>query len=270
MQLRPRLWLVVFGVLFFLAMGCSRDVPPPDDALETPEELRGAVDARLDPVEDARFRSVTLEYFGDGDRVRLRQLLLVQRPDRLRIQTRVPASDEIMSLLVSDGTTFALHERDENTYYTGRPTRENINRLLPVDLSARDVVRVMLGSAPWDRFDEQSGEPTMQWDRDEGDYRYAIEADDGTVLSMRVRHSDFAVVGVEERTADGELVYSYTTDDWDPAGPVELPSYRRFQWSDRDLDFSLDVGETELNNNLDSHLFEFPPPPGSRVIEVGD
>ncbi|MGM0559204.1 MAG: DUF2092 domain-containing protein, partial [Myxococcota bacterium] len=130
--------LLVFGLAL---TSCTKKIPPPDNALEEPEELRNAIDARLDQVETARFREVVLDYFGKKERVKVRQLILVKRPDMLFVQTRIPGSDEILSRLVTDGEQFAMHERDSNKYYTGRPTPENINRLLPVDLSATDVVR---------------------------------------------------------------------------------------------------------------------------------
>lgn len=268
MQIRP-VCILLFCLVALVACSSS-EILPPDDALESPEELRGAIDARLEAVDDARFHEVTLEYFGDGERVRVRQLILVKQPDKLRVQTRLPGSDEILSLLVSNGETFSLHERDENKYYTGEPTRENINRLLPVDLSARDVVRVMLGAAPWDRFDSQTDDPQLQWDRDRGHYRYSVQQEDGNELAMYVRHNDFAVLEVEERSADGEITYSYSTEGWHDAGPIILPSFQRFQWPGRDLDFSIAVGHSEFNVDLDSLLFEFPPPPGSQVIELRD
>ncbi len=228
-----------------------------------------AIDARIATIDDARFREVVLEYFGDGDRVRVRQLILVQQPDRLRVQTRVPASDEIMNLLVSNGEVFSMHHRDTNEYYTGPPTRENINRLLPVDLSGRDVVRMMLGGAPWDRFDEGQ-DHQMEWDPRRGMYQYSATGADGNVLTMWARPEDYAVVEMEEVTAGGDLVYAYRTRGWRDAGTISLPAHRRFVWPDRDLDFSLDVGDTQLNISLDGHLFELPPPPGSRIYHLDE
>lgn len=269
MQLRRTLLLAALGVLVIGAStACSKDIPEPDNALQQPEALRGAIDARIQGLDDARFHDVTLEYFGDGERVRVRQLILVRQPDHLRVQTRLPGSDEILSLLVSDGETFSLHERDENKYYTGAPSRQNINRLLPVDLSGTDVVRVMLGAAPWDRFDAESGEPTLEWDSERGQYQYSVARTDGSRLTMYVRHTDFAVLKVQETDPEGDIIYAYTTDGWDDAGPVALPSFQRFQWPDRDLDFSVSVGRAEFNVDLQSHLFTFAPPPGSEVIDV--
>lgn len=258
--------LLVGAVLSFAC--CTKDIPPPDNALEEPAQLRAAIDARLEQVDTARFKEVVLDYFGEGDRVKVRQLILVERPDMLRVQTRLPGSDEILSLLVSDGETFAMHKRDTNEYLTGQPTPENINRLLPVDLSAPDVVRVMLGGAPWDRFARAPGQPGLRWDRQAGEYVYSVETATGGTLSMYVRHTDYAVTRVVERTDDGDLVYEYTTDDWRRRGPVALPAWRRFVWPARDLDFSLDVGETQVGIELPDTLFELPPPPGSEVIHV--
>ncbi len=262
--------LVALGALLLTSLGCPRHTPPPDNALEMPEELRVAIDARIATIDDARFRNVVLEYFGDGDRMRVRQLILVQKPDHLRVQTRIPGSDEILNLLVSNGETFSMHQRDTNEYFRGAPTRENINRLLPVDLSSRDVVRVMLGGAPWDRFDEETSTPELEWDRERGLYRYSVQRVTGNDLFMFVRHTDFAVIEVRETSPEGDLVYAYTTEGWRDAGSIALPGYRRFVWPDRDLDFSLDVGDTQLNISLDAHLFELPPPPGSRIIELDD
>lgn len=273
---RPRPSLATLVCLLSLALsslallgGCGcKQVPPPQNPLEDPAALRAAVDARIEQIEDARFKEVVLDYFGEGERVKVRQLILVKAPSFLRVQTRLPGSDEVLSLLVSDGDTFAMHKRDTNEYITGAATSQNIARLLPVDLSATDVARVMLGGAPWDRFENMGLEPTLAWDGCEGTYRYSARTRDGGELTAWVRHSDYAVVRVRQMDASQERVYEYTTDDWKRHGSVALPQYRRFVWPARDLDFSMDVGETQVNTGLPETLFELPPPAGSKVIRV--
>lgn len=260
----------LFVLLTFLALatGCPKNIPPPDNALQTPDELRAAVNARTNSIESARLLDVVIDYFGEGERVKVRQLVLVKKPNFLRVQTRVPASDEILSILVSDGTTFSMHRRDTNQFVTGEATPENIARLLPVDLSARDVSRVMLGGAPWDRFDGLESEPQMKWDRRRGKYRYRAETPDGGSLTMWVRPTDFAVEEVRQLDADDKVKYRYETDDWKRVENVALPAWRRFVWPARDLDFSMDVGETQVNVELPDLLFELPPPPGSEIITI--
>jgi outer membrane lipoprotein-sorting protein len=260
--------LLTLAVTMSVATACQKQIPPPDNAIEEPAELRAAIDARLSQVDDARFKDLVLDYFGERERVKVRQLILVKQPDMLRVQTRLPGTDEIMSLLVTDGERFAMHERETNEYYTGVPTPRNINRILPVDLSARDVVRVMLGGAPWDRFDRGVGEPDLSWNSQTGRYLYSRETSSGGRLDMEVRHTDYAVITVVERDPSGEATYEYTTEDWSRHGELSLPDYRRFVWPARDLDFSLDVGDTQLDVNLQDALFRLPPPPGSTIIDV--
>jgi len=261
--------LALVTALVLLA-GCPTKVPPPDNAIEEPAELRDAIEARTDQFRNARFKEVVLEYFGRDERVKVRQLLLVERPANVRVQTRLPGSNEIVSLLVTDGETFALHRRESNRYVTGPPTSENINRLLPVDLSAADIVRVMFGGAPWDRFDAEPGDPTLEWNGQRGRYAYSVATGDGGRLVMYVRHQPYRVEQVVEYGPGEAVVYRYETDDWEPVGDQTLPSYRRFVWPERDLDFSLAVGETERGIAMPDSLFTLEPPPGSEVRRVGE
>lgn len=263
--------VVACGVLAS-AVGACRDIPPPANEIKSVIMLKDAVFARVEDVGGVRFKEVVLEYFDEKQRIKVRQLILAQEPDELRVQTRLPGTDEIVSVLVSNGEVFAMHQRDSNTYYTGRPTREHINELLPLDLSASDVVHVMLGGAPWERF-LQEGAPAdwvLEWDGKTGRYDVSVETRAGGSLSMQVRHEDFAVVEVREEGADGKLVYAYTTKDWKRHGSASLPEFRRFVWPAKNLDFSLDVGETQLGVELPEHLFTLPPPAGSEVIDLGD
>jgi outer membrane lipoprotein-sorting protein len=268
MPSRLRFAIALLVVATALGVGCQKEIPPPDNAIEQPSELRSAVQARTDDFEEARYKEVVLDYFGEDNRVKVRQLILVAQPDKLRVQTRLPGSNEIVSLLVTNGEKFALHRRENNIFLTGPPTRKNINRLLPVDLSARDVVRIMFGGAPWNRFDRAPGDPKLEWNTDIGRYVYSVETADGGRLEMEVRHPTHSVVSVVEHDNDGELVYRYTTDDWRRYGRSQLPDWRRFVWPARDLDFSLDVEETELDVGLSDNLFEMSPPPGSNVRRV--
>jgi outer membrane lipoprotein-sorting protein len=248
-----------------LLASCTPDIPPPKNALTDPAELRAAMERRLDSLQSARFKDVVLDYYGKDERIKLRQLLLVQRPASLRVQTRLPGSDEIVSLLVSDGKTFSMHRRDTNQYYTGAPSRSSINLLLPVDLSGEDVVRVMLGGAPWDRIGADNH--TLSWDRERGQYKLCAPNNSHT-LCLWVRHNDWAMVELEERDKKGERVYHYIGKDWERVGAVSLPTWHQFVWPAKHLDFSLDVGETQVNVELSEALFTLEPPPSSQIIEV--
>jgi outer membrane lipoprotein-sorting protein len=258
-----------FCAICLALISCSiTQVPPPDDALETPESLREATEARIQQLSSARLKDVVLDYFGREERVKLRQLILVKRPSAVRVQTRLPGSEEIMSLLVSYGDTFALHNRKNNKYYTGKPTPTNISRLLPVNLSSRDVVRVMLGGAPWEKVERYSGQMELDWNADKGLYQLTKKTELGDRFLLFFRPDDYGLAELKHFDKNGELRYHYTTDEWKKLGDATVPTYRRFVWPERDLDFSLYTSEIEMNPTLPDSLFKLEPPRGSDVIEL--
>ncbi len=262
--------LLSFAIFFLFA--CPADIPPPKNLIKDPAQMRAAITARSESIESIRFKEVILEYFGKGERVKIRQLILVKKPTTLRVQTRVPGSEEILSLLVSNGDRFAMHRRDTNEYFHGTATPQNIGMLLPVNLSAADLVRVLFGGAPWDRFDQYSKTtPILSWDRKDGKYVYKVRQGEKT-LEMLIRPTDYAVTEVREKDSNDEIVYQFQTDDWKKVDSsitgISLPNWIRFVWPDRDLDFSLTVRETQTNVELPDILFELEPPGGSRVIDV--
>lgn len=260
---------LLLGLFFIVSAACcGRTIPPPENEIKDPLLLKGAIDARVEGFDAVRFKEVIFEYYGDQERLKVRQLILVKQPDKLRVQTRLPGSDEIVNLLVSDGETFAMHRRDTNDYLTGAPTRENLNKLLPLDLSSHDVVRVMLGGAPWDRMAQEQNPLQLAWDGKKGQYRVWVKTRAGGRFEVFVRATDFAVTEMSEADNSGDVIYTYETDDWRAYGVRSLPEFRRFQWPGEDLDFSVDVGETQVGITLPDQLFQFPPPPGSRIIEV--
>ena len=257
-------WLCAFA----LALTACRPIKPPQNQIKDPTILLAAISARVEKVEAARFKEVVFEYYGE-ERIKVRQLILVKAPNKLRVQTRLPGSDEIINLLVSDGERFVMHKRDTNEYLTGAPTRENVNRLMPLDLSAHDVVRVMLGGAPIDRIASAPGPLKVSWDSKKGHYLLTTPTRRDGQLVTRVRHTDFAVLSVEEVDREERLVYRYDTQGWEAFESLSLPDYRRFEWPAEKIDFSVDVGETQIDVPLPDTLFEFAPPPGSRVITLG-
>lgn len=266
--LHPFRFLILIFVAFLSA--CPKDIPPPKNLIQEPTVLRNAINGRSSSLESVRFKEIVLEYFGKNKRVKIRQLILAKKPTRLRVQTRLPGSEEILSLLVSDGNTFSMHRRDTNQYFFGKATPENIGLLLPVNLSASDFVRILFGGAPWDRFDSFSATPAtkVNWDSKKGCYIYRV-THNARSLEMEVRPTDFAVLEVREKNEEGKIVYQYKTDDWKKVGgQVALPSWIHFIWPDRDLDFSLRVRETQTNVELPNVLFELEAPGGSQMIDI--
>lgn len=271
---RCSLGRVRIGVLLVLAAlaiglsGCQRFMKRPDDAITEVVPLKQAMRDHGKNIDALRFPEVVLEYYGEGNRIKVRQLILVKGVDAVRIQTRVPASEEILSLLVTQNGHFTMHDRQSNDAYQGPSSPKNIARLLPVDLTPRDLVSILKGGAPWDKIEEaikKGGVEELTWDGTKGLSVYRVAAPGQGSLSVWVRHHDSATQEVEQRDEKGEVLWHYGAESWKSFGPLELPTYRRFVMPARDLDFSLETERVDLNPHLPDQVFELEPPLGSRL-----
>ncbi|HXX31286.1 MAG TPA: DUF4292 domain-containing protein [Myxococcaceae bacterium] len=165
-------------------------------------------------------------------------------------------------VLVADGRTFGLFQRDKATFFTGPATAAAVSRLLPVHLSADELVAILLGRAP-----RLPGEPvSVEPDGDADAYRVTLVDGDRRQTLWVDPVSRRVLRSLLEGPAGYELVFERVKDTAgiqfprkvtfkDPSATVVL------RWSDDDL---------ELDGTLEPALFRVGAPPGARVVEVAD
>jgi hypothetical protein len=237
-----------------------------------PLELLAAVEAATLETPDARFKDVRLDYFGERGRLSLKQLVLVAHPDRVRIQTYIPGFDGVAGVLVCACGQFAYHDRREDVYYYGVATAQNVGRVMPVGLNCQDLVHVLLGGAPHRRLRAAGGTASVRWDRATGRYDLRVDGRDGVdsdaSFSLQIRHGDWRVAALELHH-DRKVQYRFTADRFETVAGRVLPRRMRFIIPKSDEDFSLTIGETEVDPDLPEVLWELAPPSGTPVERVG-
>ena len=163
-------------------------------------------------------------------------------------------------VLVSDGRTFGLYQKDKGTYLRGAATAAAISRLLPVDLSAEDLVAILLGRTP--RLPVAPS--AVELDKDAEAYRVTlVQGEHMQTLwihptSKRVLRSvlkglgGYSLVFEQPFTASG-VPFARKVTFQDATSTVVL------RWSTQDV---------ELDGTLDAALFQMQPPAGARTVEV--
>ena len=256
-----------------LLTACPMDLPPPNDQVSDARSLMEGVHSASEEIKDARFKDVRLDYFGEKGRLSVRQLVLVSHPDRVRIQTYIPGFEGVAGVLACACGRFAYHDRRENVYYHGPSTARNVARVLPVGLSCEDLVHVMLGGAPHDRLNRAGGAPNLTWDRRTGRYRVTQTGsagdDAGAKFELQIRHGDWRVAEMIVGDGEGGVRYKYTADRFETTDGHVLPTKRRFVVPATDEDFSLTVGETQINPELPDVLWHLAPPGGTPIRYIG-
>lgn len=222
------------------------------------ETLIRHAESRDGVVDAARARAV-MEYFGSDGRVRVRQALLVRRPGNFRLETLSPM-DSTLAVVVTNDEELTYYDLAGERAYTGAPTASNLARLIPLWLSPEQIVRVVLGSVPFEMAQVTPDAWDLEWDGQKNAWKLDAQTPDGGEMTFWVRHDSWVLAGARAKNNDGRTLWEIRTRDFtrvsDGEAETELPTRIRFVMKDENLDVSLTVQDYEMNPELPEHLFE--------------
>jgi hypothetical protein len=163
-------------------------------------------------------------------------------------------------VLVSDGASFGLYQRDTSTYYHGTASPESIARVLPVRLTPEELVDILLGRTPRLPVPPASVVP----DADAQAYRVVLVQGDRRQTLWIHPVSKRVVRSVLQGPGGYELLFE------NMLSTSGLPFARRVTYADGTNTVVLywSPDDVELEGPLEPALFLVSPPPGARVVEV--
>jgi hypothetical protein len=183
----------------------------------------------------------------------------VQRPSSLHLET-LDFFGKPLAVLVSDGVHFGLYQAQENRYYEGPASPENVSRFLPVVIPPNELARLLLGGVP----QVEDPKPALTLDRGEGVYRVRLEQGP-TVQTLAV---DPTTLRVEKSEVRGTQGYDVTLEDFGDYGAVHFPRKLDLDAPSAKADLVLRYTQVSLNAPVDPVLFTASPPPGVPVVQV--
>lgn len=243
--------------VFALALGaCGGRYPRPDNALENPAVVIAHVQKQSDALETLT-GLLALEVWRDSERVRLRQLIVVARPDKLRVDTLSPF-EQPLSMMASDGETVSIYSLEERRFWRGPSTPRNLARLVPLRLEGEELASVLRGGVPL--IDHQ--QVAMDWDADVGCYavtltgvarrqRLCVEPEHLRVLESRVWRGD---------TLQYKARFGQYSDE-----EGGIPTRLRFEVPEDDLQVDVQVVDHKRNPTVAADAFIVEPPRGIEV-----
>lgn len=255
--------LSVAACLALLASGCHPRVPPADLSLDPARLLAQVKEAQaaVQRVQGEARLSVRSPQ-GSGT---LRQFAAAERPDRVHLE-ELDFFGNPAAVLVTSGGRFWLLDTRQKVLYTGAATPANLARLVPLPVTAGELVSILLGTAPL----LEGGAPESA-------------APDGARVRLSLAEADVierlwvgphAIVERAAReVAGGAGPGSYDVDfsAHRERGPgIWFPELVKLRSAPARVEVELGWSDAQVNGELDPRLFEPPAAKGARVVEVGE
>ena len=248
---------VYFGLL--MVVGCGGTIPRPDNYSADPERLLVAIQDR-----DAAVKSITaelaVEVWLKNDRIKGRQMMAADSDGRLRIDVLTPFGQPL-STLVSDGARIILYSMRERRVLIGPATPENLNRLIPIQLSPEELSKLMRGVTPLIKHQDAS----VSWQSDRG--RYVLTVTAGSVRQVVEMEPEHLRVTSIEKYSDEQKIYQAKLGQYTGTGDAILPRRIRFEVTRDALKVDLVVKESRVNPTLPEAAFHLDPPRGIPIEE---
>lgn len=249
------------GLLLLVALalwGCpGPQHARPDGFSEDPAPLLAAVERRASAI-DSLTGELAIEAWRGDERVRLRQLVAVDKAGRVRIDALSPFGQPL-STLVSDGSRLMIYDLESKTFRIGAATPENMARLLPIELEPDALSALLRGSVPVIAHERA----TVTWNADEGAYRLELESGS---RRQRIEFEPAALRVVRLAMWDaGGLRYRARFGDYTGEGDAVIPRRMRFEAPADDVRIDMKVVEHALDPELPPEAFVLEAPRGVRV-----
>jgi hypothetical protein len=244
------------------ALACQPPRTPPPDLSLDPVALLAQVKAAQDAVRAVQGEA-KVRFRSPRGSASVKQLSTAEVPDRLHLE-ELDFFGNPSAVLVAAAGRFSLYDAGEKVLFRGTATPENLSRLVPVPFTAKELVTLLLGSAPLLDGIPVSATP------ERGQVRLRLERGEVTEDLWIGAHA--AVERAVRRVAGGAGPGSWEVEfsghqersgAWFP-GAVVLHS------ASTQVEVDLAWAEVEVNREPDPQLFEPLAPRGARVVELGD
>jgi hypothetical protein len=161
--------------------------------------------------------------------------------------------------LATDGLWLGLYRADENKYYNGPASSQNVSRLMPLELPADAWVGIFLARPP-----KMKGTSKLSFDEKAGSYRLEIEGEGDAQQTLWIEPQHHRVVRAEVR---GPVSYEVVYGDFDRSVahfPRELHLVSHSPPGRLDLAYK----GPELNPSLDPQTFTPKAPEGAMSLPL--
>lgn len=257
-SLQP-LTLFVLAALVLGLGGCTTVAPPRAPKLPAPQwqssQLIDSLAQRRDQFHSLRALA-QVDYAGPEGKHGFQEAVVVQRPDRLRLET-LTMLGAILIVTANDKEIVGYHPR-EGVFVRGPATKDNLQRYTQIPLELEEITLLLMGlppvesSAPW----QQEGNAL-------------IFSPNGRARDVVVFDHQQPVPSEWRRVNDsGEVELTARFSDYVPSPAGLFPTQIVFQSTTQKKKLEIRYKEPELNATVQSDLFDQQKPAHAQEVPI--
>jgi len=244
----------------------GRDAPA--DALTTPEAvLERAREYLASGPGEAVLEARASQYSSAGG-IKGKVEILLARPGRVRF-TGLSPTDDVVSVLATDGERFTAFERGQDQCHVGRACPANVGRFTGFALEADQLVGVLLGRPPIVAHERA----TMTWDRQLEAYRLdligtaaSLGGAKGQTQRLWVGHEDGRIKRLQVRSSE-RVEVDVTYSEWRKVKGHVLPGQIDVRMARGDLDLRIAYRDIDLDSPVAPAAFQVACPSGTELVD---
>ena len=237
---------VLFPLTLLLGLGaCTTVTPPPESTLPVPQWQSDKLIESMKQRNDT-FRSLRslaqVDYAGPEGKHGFQEAVIVQRPDRLRLET-LTFLGAILIFTANDSEILGYHPR-EGVYVRAQPKKENLRRYTQIPLELHEITMLLMGLPPID--------PGASW-RQEGNT--LISTNDGKRDALSFETYEPVPTRWERFNEEGKVELSAQFSDYVATAPGLFPRSIMLEAPLQKKRLSMRYKEPDLNGPVAPELF---------------
>ena len=261
LQVAPsRPFAFFFLTMFLIGLaGCATVKPPAVPKPPVPQwELSKLIESLKQRNEQLRsLRALAqVDYAGPEGKHGFQEAVIVQRPDRLRLET-LTMLGAILIFTANDKEIIGYHPR-EGVFVRGAPTRDNLRRYTQIPLELQEITMVLLGLAPVDG----AAAPKQEGNK------LIFSANNGKRDVLSFESHEPVPTKWERYNADGKLELSAQFNDYVSTPQGLFPQALILEAQLQKKKLSIRYKEPELNGTIPSELFSQQIPAHAKEVPI--
>lgn len=251
--------LLLTTTLLIGLAGCATVTPPVAPKPPVPEWALGKLTESLKQRRE-QFRSLRalaqVDYAGPEGKHGFQEAVIVQRPDRLRLET-LTMLGAVLIFTANDQEIIGYHPR-EGVFVRAKPTSENLRRYTQIPLELPEITMLLLGLPPVDG----AAAPKQEGNK------LIFSADNGKHDVLFFESHEPVPTKWERYNGNGKLEFSAQFNDYVSTSPGLFPQAIMLEAQLQKKKLAIRYKEPELNGSIPSELFSQKIPAHAKEVPI--